>query len=275
MIAAALPRRLIGVRRCSASTAGFSASARNSATNTQVRTWRAGYRTHSASARPTRISATVTMLRGRRETTRSVPMVAGVPGRAPIHPTAGAPLHRDSPYAGIATAMQFLHRDCPSGVRAEARGPAAPKGRRAGRQGKRPTRLEKDQLARTLEGRLTAAAPCPERTVRLVCYAAWTSRGPAYRCKPAPITRSGAVPALGQDQVAVAELVPEVPARERLAVAGGQQGGPGDGLGHEEVRRLGLMPAGDEPVDRVHAALGRDDQAGPALARGHGAVGRG
>src|SRR3954447_15128770 len=235
MIAAALPRRVIGVPRRSASTAGFSASARNSATNTQVRTWRAVYRTHSASARPTRISATVTMLRGRRETTRSVPMVAGVPGRAPTHPTAGAPLHRDSPYAGIATAKHFLHRDCPSGVRAEARGPAAPKGRRAGRQGKRPTRLEKDQLARTLEGRLTAAAPCPERTVRLVCYAAWTSGAPAYRCKPRRSPDRGLCPPLGQDQMAVAELVPEVPARERLAVAGGQQVGPRDGLEHQQV----------------------------------------
>src|SRR3712207_2579814 len=66
-----------------------------------------------------------------------------------------------------------------------------------------------------------------------------------------------AVGALREDQVAVAELVPEVAGVERLGVAVLEQLGAGDGLEQLQVRGLGLVPARDQPVDGPQAALRR------------------
>ena len=71
----------------------------------------------------------------------------------------------------------------------------------------------------------------------------------------------GHPPTLRQDQVDVAELVPEVAARRGSpAYARLEQRAAGDGLEHAQVGGLRLVPAGEQAVDRVHAALGRDDE---------------
>ena len=68
-----------------------------------------------------------------------------------------------------------------------------------------------------------------------------------------------------QDQVQVAELVPEVAALVRCPVGASEELGPRRRLEQLEVRRLGLVPAREQAVDREQSALGRDDQARPAV----------
>jgi cytochrome P450 len=81
---------------------------------------------------------------------------------------------------------------------------------------------------------------------------------------PLIVRRRPTTVASRKDEVAVAELVPEVAAVERGGVRAGEQLGAGGRLEHPQVRRLGLVPAGDQPVDHPQASLRRDDQAGPA-----------
>jgi hypothetical protein len=54
----------------------------------------------------------------------------------------------------------------------------------------------------------------------------------------------------GQDQVQVAELVPEVPVLERDPVGALAESETSCGLEQLEVRRLALVPAGEQAVDR-------------------------
>src|SRR5262249_56204985 len=77
---------------------------------------------------------------------------------------------------------------------------------------------------------------------------------------------------LRKNQVAVAELVPEVSARERFAIAAFEQLLVGDGLQHLQVGRLGLVPARDEAVDDADPALRADDVVRPSLTGDKGAV---
>ena len=58
-----------------------------------------------------------------------------------------------------------------------------------------------------------------------------------------------AQPRLRQDEVHVAELVPEVAAPERGRVGALDERAPGDRLEHVQVRGLGLVPAGQQAVD--------------------------
>ena len=53
----------------------------------------------------------------------------------------------------------------------------------------------------------------------------------------------------------VAELVPEVAGLQRGGVGALDQPPAGDGVQHVEVRGLGLVPAGDQAVDRADAAV--------------------
>ena len=64
--------------------------------------------------------------------------------------------------------------------------------------------------------------------------------------------------------MAVAELVPQIAVAQRRAVAALQQRLPGEGGEHLQMRRVRLVPAGDEAVHDAHAALGVDDEASPA-----------
>ena len=75
----------------------------------------------------------------------------------------------------------------------------------------------------------------------------------------------------------VAELVPQVTTRVRRGVSPFERGPAGDRFEHEQMARFGLVPAGDHPVDREHAPLGRDDELGPARGGMHDTrrVGRG
>ena len=57
----------------------------------------------------------------------------------------------------------------------------------------------------------------------------------------------------GQHEVAVAELVPQVPARQRRVVGAREQLRTRGRLEHLQVRRLGLVPAGDQAVDHATA----------------------
>src|SRR3954463_15239047 len=84
-----------------------------------------------------------------------------------------------------------------------------------------------------------------------------------------PVTRSRS----GKDEMAVAELVPEVALGDRLAVAAVEEPGARGGLEQAQVRRLGLVPAREQGVDRAQPALGRDDEVGPSGAGAHPAVG--
>jgi hypothetical protein len=65
--------------------------------------------------------------------------------------------------------------------------------------------------------------------------------------------------------VDVAELVPEVPLREALGVGALEQQSPADGFEQQEVRGLGLVPSGQQTVDRPDAPFGGDDEVGPAV----------
>ena len=59
-----------------------------------------------------------------------------------------------------------------------------------------------------------------------------------------------------QDQVAVAELVPQVAVLERCLVGALEQVVAGDRLEHLQMRRLGLVPAGDQPSTAAARAPG-------------------
>lgn len=59
----------------------------------------------------------------------------------------------------------------------------------------------------------------------------------------------------------VAELVPPVSALERGGVADVEQLAPGDGFEELQTRRLGLVPAREQPADGAHAMLRRDPDA--------------
>ena len=73
--------------------------------------------------------------------------------------------------------------------------------------------------------------------------------------------------------MAVAELVPAVAVRERLAVTARDEVVASRRSQHREVRRRRLVQAGQEAVDRPEPALGRDDEVRPALTGVDGAVG--
>ena len=64
-----------------------------------------------------------------------------------------------------------------------------------------------------------------------------------------------------EQQAGVAELVPQVAAGQRGGVGASHQLRPGHRLQQQQVRRLGLVPAGDQPVD---------DPGGPVRARAPG-----
>jgi len=66
--------------------------------------------------------------------------------------------------------------------------------------------------------------------------------------------------------VRVTKLVPAVARAERGGVRALDQLAAADGLEHEQVAGVGLVPAGEQPVDRAHAALRGHDQARPAPA---------
>ena len=108
------------------------------------------------------------------------------------------------------------------------------------------------------------ASPAPAHRVRA------PRAGPRAAAGATPIVAHRA--ALREQQVAVAELVPQVTARVRCGVGPFERRPAGDRLEHQQVRRLGLVPAGEQPVDRAHAALGRDDELGPARRRVHDAA---
>ncbi len=91
-----------------------------------------------------------------------------------------------------------------------------------------------------LLGVLVARGWSPERRVPIRPHPS----GPDRRSTPS-----------GEDQVAVAELVPAVPVLQRGGVGALEQRGPGDGLEHPQVRGLGLVPAADQRVDGADAAL--------------------
>src|SRR3954447_24115782 len=76
-----------------------------------------------------------------------------------------------------------------------------------------------------------------------------------------------------QDEVHVAELVPEVAAQERRLVRALDQRLAAECAQQVEMGGLGLVPAGEQAVDGAHAALGRDDEARPALAGGDAPIG--
>ena len=61
---------------------------------------------------------------------------------------------------------------------------------------------------------------------------------------------------LGQDEMQVTELVPEVPLNEGGVVRVGEQFAPDHGLEHQQVRRDRLVPARQHAVDGAHAAFG-------------------
>src|SRR2546423_1508339 len=84
---------------------------------------------------------------------------------------------------------------------------------------------------------------------------------------PAPARSRCPVSALSsrEQQVDVAEFVPEVLAGGGGFVCDVEELAAGDRLEHLQVRCLGFVPAGQETVDRGCAALGCDDHIGPAL----------
>ena len=88
-----------------------------------------------------------------------------------------------------------------------------------------------------LDGRLVAFRPAGSRSWRPRCLAVAASSS-------------------RQDQVDVAELVPQVALGERGLVGRLEQRPSGDRLEHGEVRRLRLVPSGEEPVDGAHRSLG-------------------
>src|SRR5437870_13426661 len=63
-----------------------------------------------------------------------------------------------------------------------------------------------------------------------------------------------------QDQVQVAELVPEVAGVQRGTVDPLHVRAPGDRLEQNQVRRLRLMESGEQAVDDLDATLRGDDQ---------------
>ena len=69
-----------------------------------------------------------------------------------------------------------------------------------------------------------------------------------------------------QHQVDVAELVPQVALGQRRGVGALEQLAAGDRLEHRQVRRLGLVPSGEQAVDRADRAVRRDHGLGPATA---------
>ncbi len=64
----------------------------------------------------------------------------------------------------------------------------------------------------------------------------------------------------------VAELVPQVAGLQRGSVGAIDERAATHRLEHVEVRRLGLVPAGEQAVDDAHAAGRGDDERRPALA---------
>src|SRR5262249_45649766 len=67
-----------------------------------------------------------------------------------------------------------------------------------------------------------------------------------------------------QKQAAVPELVPQVPSGYRRVVRPLDQLATGHGLEQEQVRGLGFVQPGDEPVDHPGRPARPEEQAGPA-----------
>src|SRR5215212_5730389 len=86
--------------------------------------------------------------------------------------------------------------------------------------------------------------------------------------------RAGGPNRLRQHEQAVAELVPPVAVAQRLAVRAVQHGVARRLAQQLEVRGLGLVPAGDETVDRAQPALGPDHEPRPSRAVPDGPVRR-
>ena len=104
----------------------------------------------------------------------------------------------------------------------------------------------------------------------------FTLTGPRARSGGGPASGGqglGGVADLREEQHGVAELVPEVPLGDSLLVGGPHELRPGDGLQQQQVARLGLVEAGDEPRHDPRRPVGAEHQAGPALGRAHDAVG--
>src|SRR6185437_3082191 len=72
-----------------------------------------------------------------------------------------------------------------------------------------------------------------------------------------------------QQQVEVAELVPEVAAGGRGGVAALDDVAAGDRADEVDVGGLGRVPAGQDAVDGADAAILVDHELGPAVARRH------
>src|SRR6478736_6042240 len=75
------------------------------------------------------------------------------------------------------------------------------------------------------------------------------SRAPR-RCRDHLAPRSAA----GKEEARVTELVPRVAVGDRLVVGPLGQGGTGHRLDEEQVRGVGVVPAGDEAVDDARPA---------------------
>ena len=82
-------------------------------------------------------------------------------------------------------------------------------------------------------------------------------------------------PAVGQQQRAVSELVPEVPRLEPLFIRRPDQIRAGHRFEHEQVRGPRRVPAGDEAVHRASQSLGAQDHVGLPVAGGEAAAGVG
>src|SRR4051812_11802803 len=82
-----------------------------------------------------------------------------------------------------------------------------------------------------------------------------------------PLVWTASRATLAEDQVRVTELVPAVAGPERGGIRALDQLPAADGLEHQQVAGVGLVPAGEQPVDGAHAALRGHDHARPARAR--------
>src|SRR4051794_15194102 len=91
-------------------------------------------------------------------------------------------------------------------------------------------------------------------------------------------TRGGSAPPGGclsgsvLQKVNVAELMPAVAVGQRRGVRALEQRAPRDRLEHQQVAGVGLVPAREQRVDGADAAVGGDDEAGPAGGGVDGAV---
>src|SRR6266508_2096011 len=117
----------------------------------------------------------------------------------------------------------------------------------------------------------------------------WMSFTPAARSIPTRISKAVALPGStrrewsavrltrlcasssdilsGQQQMEVAEFVPEIVTVQSGLVGALQVTAPGDGLKHGQVRASRLVQAGEQTVNDPYTALSRDDYVCPAAAR--------